>query len=88
MRKTKLQAMDEILEVLATDKAWHSLDEIAKRATLLKQETTDIVWFLALHRFIVLKEHGKKARIRASTSSFLEQIKKEERQLAMQEIFT
>jgi DNA-binding IclR family transcriptional regulator len=75
--------MDEILEILARDRAWHSLDEIANRATLPKQETADIVWFLALYRFIVLKEHGNKARIRAGTSSFLEQIKKEERHSAM-----
>jgi predicted transcriptional regulator len=79
-----LQAIDRVLEILATDKAWHSVDEIAERANLLRQETTEIIRFLAMNEFIFLDERGKKAKIKEKIDKFLVQIQKEEEQSAPQ----
>jgi DNA-binding IclR family transcriptional regulator len=77
----KLESIDQVLEVLAADKAWHSIDEIARRTDLATQETTEIIGFLAAHRFIILNKHGEHARIKADISRFLTDIRREEEHL-------
>jgi predicted transcriptional regulator len=77
-----LQAIDRVLEILETDKAWHSFDEIAERANLLRQETTEIIRFLVMNEFIFVDERGKKAKIKEKIDKFLVQIQKEEEQSA------
>jgi predicted transcriptional regulator len=79
-----LQAVDRVLEILTTDKAWHSFDEIAERANLPRQETTEIIRFLAMNEFIFVDEPGKKAKIKEKIDKFLVQIRKEEEQSARQ----
>ena len=79
-----MQAVDRVLEILTTDKAWHSFDEIAERANLPRQETTEIIRFLAMNEFIFVDEPGKKAKIKEKIDKFLVQIKKEEEQSAPQ----
>jgi DNA-binding IclR family transcriptional regulator len=70
----RLPAIDQILELLATDKEWHDISEIALRAQLSESETMHIVDFLAKGGFLLLKKHGQKAKIEERTVKFLEQI--------------
>ena len=73
-----MEPIDQILEVLATDKAWHSIDEIAKRTNRGRQETAEIMRFLAAHQFILLNKRGKEAKIKEDISRFLMDIHREE----------
>lgn len=77
-----MEPIDQILEVLATDKAWHSIDEIAKRTNRGRQETAEIMRFLAAHQFILLNKHGKEAKIKEDISRFLMDIHREEERSA------
>jgi predicted transcriptional regulator len=77
-----LQKIDRVLEILATDKSWQGFDEIAERANLLRQETTEIIRFLAMNEFIFMDKRGKKAKIKENIDRFLVQIQKEEEQSA------
>lgn len=78
-RETELQEIDRVLEVLVTDKLWHTIGELAERANLPKRETAEITDFLAVHRFILLNKHGEKARIKKDVNRFLAEIQDEER---------
>jgi DNA-binding IclR family transcriptional regulator len=71
-------AVDHVIEYLATDKAWHTLNEIAQNTALPTQEITEITDFLATIQFISLNTHGKKAKIKKSLDKFLKQIKEVE----------
>jgi hypothetical protein len=67
--------------LLAKNEAWQSIDDIAERAHLPREETADIIHFLALHQFILLNKR-KEAKIRRNTSKFLVEIQQEEMQSA------
>jgi hypothetical protein len=67
-----LEEVDLILELLATDKAWHSMDELARISGLSRLETADIVDFLSTHKFVLLNTQSKKARIKEDVNRFLE----------------
>jgi DNA-binding IclR family transcriptional regulator len=69
---------DEILELLAEDKEWHTVDEIARKTCVSRTEAADAVSFLASIKFIQLDKERKKARIDERTDRFLTEIKEEE----------
>lgn len=71
--------IDRILELLAMDRAWHSIDELAEKTDLRVEEIIEIVGFLATHQFISLNEQGKRAKIEESTDRFLIRIHDEEK---------
>lgn len=75
---TVMLAVDHVIEYLATDKAWHTLDEIAQNTALPTEEITEIVDFLATIQFISLNDESKKAKIKESLDRFLTQIQEEE----------
>jgi DNA-binding IclR family transcriptional regulator len=74
-----LLEIDRILELLATDRAWHSIDELAEKTGLPVGEIIEVVQFLATHEFILLKEQGKRAKIEDSLNLFLTRIHDEEK---------
>lgn len=71
--------IDRVLELLAMDRAWHSIDELAEKTHLRVEEIIEIVEFLATHKFILLSEQGKKAKIEDSVNLFLTRIHDEEK---------
>jgi len=71
-------AVDHVIEFLATDKAWHTLDEIAQNTALPAEEITEILDFLATVQFISLNDEGKRVKIKESLDRFLTQIQEEE----------
>lgn len=72
-------AIDRVLEFLATDNEWHTLDEIAQETALPAEEVSEIVDFLAANQFISLNEQGKKAKITEIVDRFMTQILEEEK---------
>jgi len=80
-KEWKLQVIDRVLMLLAKNEAWQSIDDIAERAHLPREETADIIHFLALNQFILLNKR-KEAKIRRKTSKFLVEIQQEEMQSA------
>jgi len=70
--------IDEILELLAKDKEWHTVDEIARKTRVSKTEAADALNFLASITFIQLDKERKRARIDERTDRFLTEIKDEE----------
>jgi DNA-binding IclR family transcriptional regulator len=76
---TVLLAIDRVLEFLATDRAWHTIAEIAQETALPTEEIAEIANFLAANQFISLNKHDEKAKIKASVDRFLTQILEEEK---------
>jgi predicted transcriptional regulator len=74
-----LLEIDRVLELLAMDRAWHSINELAEKTGLQAEEITEVVEFLATHEFILLNDQGKRAKIEDSTNRFLTQIHDEEK---------
>lgn len=72
-----MEEVDRILELLAADRAWHSMDELAHDAGLSKLETADILDFLSTHKLVLLNKQGKKARIKEDVNRFLEKTREE-----------
>jgi hypothetical protein len=72
-------AIDRVLEFLATDNEWHTLDEIAQETALPAEEVSEIVDFLAANQFISLNSAGKKAKIIEIVEAFMTQIRAEEK---------
>lgn len=73
-----MQIADRILELLAQDKAWHTIEEIAQRTRVSEAEATEVTTFLASLTFIQLDKDHKKAKIDERTSRFLAEIENEE----------
>jgi DNA-binding IclR family transcriptional regulator len=73
-KDTVLLAVDHVLEFLATDKAWHTIDDIAENTLLPRQEIKEMVYFLAANQFVKLNDEGKRAKIEESLARFLTQI--------------
>jgi len=78
-----LLRIDRVLEFLATDRAWHTIDEIARKTGLPAEESAEIVDFFAINQFISLNEQGKRAKIEESVDRFLKQILEEEKLSAL-----
>jgi predicted transcriptional regulator len=74
-----LLEIDRILELLAMDRAWHSIDALAEKTGLQVEEIIEVVEFLATHEFILLNEQGKRAKIEDSMNRFLTRIHDEEK---------
>jgi len=81
-----LLIIDLLLELLNERKAWHNLDEIADKASLSEPETSDIINFLARYKFILLNEHGQKAKVAEEIHEFLKEIKQEEKKKSVQRV--
>jgi len=73
-----LRTMNQLLDILAEDKTWHSIDEIAERIGIPRRETREIVDFLAAHNFIQMDKNRERARISERIEKFLAEISKEE----------
>ena len=73
----KLWAVDQILELLASDESWHSIEDVAGRTQLSESETSHIIDFLAAYRLIKLDKQGRRAKTDRKTARLLKQIFKE-----------
>jgi predicted transcriptional regulator len=73
----KLWAVDQILELLANDESWHSIEDIAERTQLSESETSRIIDFLAAYRLIKLDKQGRRAKTDRKTANLLKHIFKE-----------
>ncbi|MGD0158817.1 MAG: hypothetical protein ABSB89_00800 [Candidatus Bathyarchaeia archaeon] len=71
--------IDRILELLATDRDWHSISELAEKTDLRMKDAEEITEFLAAHKFISLNDQGKRAKIERTVSLFLTRIQTEEK---------
>ena len=72
--------IDRVLELLAQDKAWHTVEDIAQKTHVSKAEAAEVTNFLASLTFIQLDKDRKKAKIDERTNRFLTEIKSEEGQ--------
>jgi hypothetical protein len=71
--------VDRVLEFLATDTEWHTLDEISQETALPAEEVAEIVNFLAANKFISLNRASEKAKIREIVEKFMTEIREEEK---------
>ncbi len=74
-----MQEIDHILEILATDREWHSISELAEKTDLRTKDVEEIAEFLAAHKFISLNDRGKRAKIERTVTLFLTRIHTEEK---------
>ena len=72
--------IDQVLELLAQDKAWHTVEDIAQKTHVSKAEAAEVTSFLASLTFIQLDKDRKKAKIDERMNRFLTEIKSEEEQ--------
>ena len=79
LNSTPPPAIDRVLEFLATNNEWHTLDEIAQETALPAWEIAEIVSFLTTNQFISLNKAGNKAKIRKIVNTFMTQIRIEEK---------
>ena len=70
--------IDQVLELLAQDKAWHTVEDIAQKTRVSKAEAEEVTDFLASLTFVQLDKDRKKAKIDERTNRFLTEIKSEE----------
>jgi hypothetical protein len=80
--REKKDPLDQILELLANEESWHSIDEIAERTHLSETETLHIIKFLAAQRLIILDKHGQNAKTGKKTARLLRQIFEEAREIS------
>ena len=73
-----MQVIDQVLELLAQDKAWHTVEDIAQKTRVSKAEAEEVTDFLASLTFVQLDKDRKKAKIDERTNRFLTEIKSEE----------
>jgi DNA-binding IclR family transcriptional regulator len=74
-----LFAIDEILRLLK-DGEWHTLEEIATKASLAQRSTHIITSFLAAHYFVEVKKEHRKLRLTPLTLEFVNDIQRIERE--------